>query len=255
MPLCAPLVTSALAGSLFLGSWGTVGVFARRSGQLPLSPSSSVFSSRTLSGCPRVFGFHMQSPISSPGPSLSPSPGSRSCLESVPRESSLSATAPPSVPGAPARPQAALSLLVSAQHPGVSPPYREWGCSWPRGGVGVLPSAAGAVSSRSWECSSLARCCLHATLRVEVAIVFHLGQAARGVPVGSCPSGHLWSLLVECCPWVACVSVLRWAQRYGAPARGLSEVGGGGEARQGPGSWRRQAGWASLLLPGVGFAC
>lgn len=55
MPLCAPLVASALMGSIFLGSWGIVVSLPAGQGSFPLSPSSSVFSSRTLSGCPRVF--------------------------------------------------------------------------------------------------------------------------------------------------------------------------------------------------------
>ena len=143
-PLC-PSGRFSPRGQHLSGLLGGCGVFARRSGQLPPAPSRLAH----FLGAHVCFGFHMQSSVSSPGPTLSPSPGSRSCLESVPRESSLSATAPPSVPGAPARPQAALSLLVSTSIPASSPPYREWGCSVATWGVGVLPSAAGAVSSRS----------------------------------------------------------------------------------------------------------
>lgn len=157
-------------------------------GSFPLSPPPASSRLAHFLGAHVCFGFHMQSPISSPGPSLSPSPGSRSCLESVPRESSLSATAPPSVPGAPARPQAALSLLVSASIPVSSPPYREWGCSVATSGVGVLPSAAGAVSSRSWECS--ARSVLFACFSVwgSYRFSFRTSGGPRG-PCGQLPLG------------------------------------------------------------------
>ena len=108
--------------------------------------SSSIFSSYMLPGGHMCFGFCVQSSISSPGPALSLSPGSWSCLESVPRESSLSATALSSVPGAPAKPQAA-QLLSLCQHPSVLTSLQR---------VGMLHGHAGCgcPSLGSWSCVS-----------------------------------------------------------------------------------------------------
>lgn len=147
-----------------------------------------------LPGCHVCFGFRVQSSISSPDPTLSPSPGSQSCLESVLRESSLSATVPPSVPGAPAKPQAA--------HYCSSPPASWCPClltesgdaPWPRGVWVSFPQLL-ELCLPPPESAQCARCCVCAS-PCGVALVFRLGlQVARGVPVDSRPSGHPWSLV------------------------------------------------------------
>lgn len=164
MPLCPSLSLLALAGSLFsrlLGNCGCLCPQVRAAFLLVLPPALS--RPAHFLGAHVCFGFHMQSPISSPGPSLSPSPGSRSCLESVPRESSLSATAPPLSQG----PQRGLGgRLCHCSSPPASRCPRlltESGdAPWPRGVWVSFPRLLELCLLGPGNAQH-ARCCLHAS--------------------------------------------------------------------------------------------
>ena len=154
MPLCAPLVASPLVGASFWTCGGSCVSLPTGQGSFLLSPflqlpliSHALRVSHVFWVSRAVMGLQPGShPVAMPRESVLPGVSPQGVIRSGWH---ITVTTPPSVPGAAARPQAAQSLLISASIPASSPPYREWECSVATWSVGVLPSAPGAVSSRS----------------------------------------------------------------------------------------------------------